>query len=421
MQPKAGVSVRPGTRIYYGWWVLLALSSMIFLNAGAYYYAFTAFFNPIKDSLSLSATAVSVAFALRTLEGGLASPVVGFFVDRVGPRKMIFVGSLVTGFGMIWLSRVNSLPTFYAAFMMTAVGTSLATGMVGMATTCNWFVRKRGLALGLYFAGGGLGGFLVPVVVWLIGGYGWRQALVVIGVAFWVVGTFTALIARRRPEDMGLLPDGDTPAASSASGKNSRVAEVNFGVWQAMRTRTFWLLSVAFMAATMAPQAVAALQIPYLESIDLTPQIAGLAVSAMTVVSTVGRLGFGWLGDHVDKRYALAAAMVMQTLGMVVLAAVLAPWMLVPYLLFYSPAFGGMIPLRPAILADYYGRKAIGAVQGALWSIVTLGCILSPIFAAWVFDNVGSYRPAFYALAAVTAMGIPLVLLAKRPVIAADR
>ncbi len=404
--------------MFYGWWVLLTLSSLIFLNSGAYYYAFSAFFNPIKTSLALSATAVSAAFAMRSLEGGLMAPVSGFLVDRMGPRKMVIIGAFTSGLGMVWLSRAHSLLSFYVPFLVIALGTSFCAGMVGMATTANWFVRKRSLALGLYSTGAGLGGFLVPVVVWLISAYDWRKALVVTGVAFWVAGTVAALVVRQRPEDMGLLPDGDTPREAAAYHAAEGKPEVKFGLRQALKTRSFWLLSLALMLASMAPQAIAALQIPYLESLDISTGLAGLVVSAMVVVSVLGRLGFGWMGDYKDKRYVLAATLVLQTVGVIVLSAIVAPWMLIIYLLTYSPAFGGTIPLRPAILADYYGRKAIGSVQGVMASVSTVGGIASPIFAAWVFDTMGSYRPAFYALAAITAMGIPLVLLAKRPVAA---
>lgn len=387
----------------------------MFYNAGTFFYAFSAFFNPIRASLTLSATAVAAAFSMRSLEGGIMSPAVGFVVDRAGPRKMILFGSLIAGLSMMWLSRADSLLTFYTPFILLSLGTSFSSGIVGMATISRWFVRRRGLALGVYASGAGLGGLLVPVMIWLIDRYDWRNTLIITGVGFCILGVLVALVVRQRPEQMGLLPDGDHSGEGISSTKAQGTEEVNFSVSQALRTRTFWLLSISIMAAAMAPQALATVQIPYLESVKIDETLAGFVISAMTVISVLGRMAFGWLADFKDKSYIMAVALGLEALGLFLLASIVAPWMLFLFLATYAPAYGGVISMRPAIVADYYGRKAVGSIQGTLWSIMTVGGVVSPLLVAWIFENWGSYRPAFYILAILTALATPLMFLARRP------
>ena len=182
-----------------------------------------------------------------------------------------------------------------------------------------------------------------------------------------------------------------------------------------MKTRSFWLMAFALTLSSIAPQAIAVVQIPYLETREIGRETAGFVVSAMAVISVVGRVGFGWLGDHIDKRRAMSAALGLEALGVIVLASIGAAWMLIPYLLLYSPAWGGAVPLRPAILADYYGRKSVGSIHGIMLSIMTGAGILGPILAAASFDVLGNYQPAFYVLAGLAALGVPLMLLARRP------
>ncbi len=417
MRARAGALPLPRIRVFYGWWVLIGCSSLVFYNAGSFYFAMSAYFNPIRDALSLSATVVAAAFALRNVEGGLEAPLMGYLVDKVGPRKMILVGSFVIGLGMMLLATVTSIWTFYGAILIIGLGMGGTTGIMGMTTVSNWFVRRRSFALGLYTSGAGLGGFLVPVVVWLIARNGWRQTLFVTGVGYCILGVVMTLVVRQRPEQMGLLADGEAPRKVADSQATRPSEEVNFTVAQALRTRAFWFMAVALTLSSIAPQAIAVTQIPYLESRHISTATAGFVVSAMAVTSVLGRVGFGWLGDRVDKRRAMAAVLGMEAVGVIILASIGAAWMLIPYLLLYSPAWGGAVPLRPAILADYYGRKAVGSIHGVMLAIMTGASIVGPVLAGASYDVLNSYRPALYLLAVLAGVGAPLMLLAKRPVL----
>ena len=197
-------------KIFYGWWVVLAASLIHMWGAGTFFYSFTAFFNPVVEEFGWSYAATSFAASLRSVEGGIASPLVGLAVDRYGARRLLFLGSVLSGLGFVFLSRTNSLWSFYLIFVFLSVGSSLLFPIPGWAAVANWFVKHRGKALGLLSAAIGMGGMLIYFVNWLIGCCGWRMTMIIIGIGMWVIGIPCSLMVRHSPEPYGFSPDGRT-------------------------------------------------------------------------------------------------------------------------------------------------------------------------------------------------------------------
>ncbi|HLE02477.1 MAG TPA: MFS transporter, partial [Dehalococcoidia bacterium] len=382
---------------------------LTFFASGTFFYGFSTFFKPIVDEFGWSYTATSTAFAIYRLEGGVAAPIVGYIVDRVGPGKMMAFGSAVFGLGFLAMSRADSLLTFYATMILISAGFSAAAGTVGMAAVANWFVRKRGLALGILMTGAGIGGVLAPVLVRLISLYGWRTTLVILAFSSWFFCLPLSLLVRHRPRDYGYLPDGDTVVGEGKRNdvlaedleltKVNTAPEVSFTLGQALRTRSFWIFTLGITFLGVPITGVSVHLIPYLINLGFPPETAALALTAVTLTSVAGRMGFGWLGDRFDKRSALVIIGVVQSLGLLAAAFIGSYWMVALFVLFYAPAYGGGIPLRPALTAEYFGTKAFGAIQGVLMAIFTFGSMLGPILGGWMFDTRGSYRLAFLIFA----------------------
>lgn len=415
-------------RIFYGWWIVSACATLNFYIGGVFFYGYQAFFDPIKDTFGWSRTAMSFAHTLQRLEGGIAAPIVGFLFDRVGPRKLMLFGVTVAGLGFILLSRVNSLWAYYLCFMVVSIGFSTGSTAVAMATIANWFIKKRTRALALMLTGFGLSGALVPVMVWLIDQSGWRDTMFFMGIVLWLIGIPIALLMRHRPEQYGLLPDGETPQAEgSATEESNAIAkpsgveawppEIDFTAREALRTRAFWFISLTYSIQVLASSAIFVHLITYLTTLDISRSIGALAVTGMTLTSLVGRLGFGWLGDIRDKRHLLVVTLSLQCIGVLILANITSPWHLIPFLIAYSPAYGGPIPLRPAIIGEYFGRTSFGAIQGIMMTVTVIGGLIGPIFAGWMCDVTGSYRLAFVILAFTSLAAIPVILAAKRPIL----
>jgi len=382
-------------KIFYGWWIIIASSIITTYNGGILFYGFTAFFNPILNEFGWSRAATSLAFSLQRLEGGIAAPIVGYFIDRLGPRKMSLFAVTVFGAGFILLSKVISLLTFYIVFIIISIGHSAGFYSVGATVVANWFVRKRGKAMGFVTGGVCLAGTLVPALVRLIDTYGWRQALVIAGIGMWIIGLPLSFVFRNRPEEYGMLPDGDVVkdeakdddkiSSSPAVQTQSTVTESEFTAMEAIRTRSF------------------------------SREKAGYVVTFTILLSVLGRIGLGWLSDYMDKRYVFCIALGLQSIGLLFFANIRTFWHIIFFLVTFSPGYGAPIPLRPAIQGEYFGRKQFGTIQGLLLSISTVSSMIGPPFAGWICDVTGSYRLAFLILAAIPAVGILLFLLTPPP------
>ena len=403
--------------LFYGWWIAISAAALRFFSGGCFYYGFSVFFNPIRDTFNWSAADTSVAFTLRGLETGLFSPVVGAMADRFAPRKLMVAGWTIIGLGFILMSRINSLWSFYASFVFVALGSSLGTGLVMNTTLANWFTKKRSRALAIGFIGPGASGLLAPLLAFSLGEVGWRHTLVYMGFASLIVGIPLSLMFRDRPQNYGYLPDGESTPAAGQANHTPATPVAGFTAREAVRTRSFWMISLAQLFQQMGTSAVAVHIVPYLESVGVPTAIAALSVTGMTVFSLVGRLGFGVFGDFANKRLLIAASIALQTVGLILFAFITkdAMWLLLLFLLTYGPGFGGPIPLWPGLQADFFGTKSFGTIMGLLTLTSVVGGLASPIVAGWIFDVTGTYRLAWEISVFVALPAIPLLLLNRPP------
>lgn len=418
------------TKIFYGWWIVFGAFLIDLYVGGTFSFGFTAFFKPLVDEFGWSYFAVSLAASIRGIESGITSPIAGFLADRWGPRRLVLVGVVVMGWGFILLSSIHSLGMFYLAFLVMAIGSSAASGIVLMAAVANWFDKKIGQAMGFMVTGFGAAGILVPVVVWIIGNYGWRTALVILGVSVWVVGIPASLLLRHKPEPYGYMPDGEvsapaprpgTPFAStvtspvnpSQAGVNSTRAEVGPG--EALRSRAFWMISLSMGIRVVLANAVAIHVMPYLIGIGFSQAAAAAITAAVHIFSIPGRIGLGWLGDKMDKRKVIAIAYTLMALGMSLFVYARVLPALVIFIVAFGIGNGGTVSLRAAIQREYFGRSAFGSIQGLMVAIMTVGSIAGPALAGWFYDATGSYKTPWSIFAALAALSIPMILLVRPP------
>jgi sugar phosphate permease len=416
---RVAVAVTERTGFFYGWWIVFASAAIVFLCGGTFFYGFGALFNPIVGEFGWSRASVSFAFSLRSEVGGIAAPVVGFMVDRVGSRVLMSVGVVIVAIGFVLLSRVESLWTFYGAVIVIAIGMSACAGPVGMVVIAHWFKRRRGRALALMTVGAGTSGIMVLVLALMIDQFGWRSALLIMAGLQLAICLPLALSVRSRPEDMGLRPDGDawdTPEQAAANLPSAESME-GYTVPEAVRSASFWKLSIAIMLTNLGSLAIIVHQIPFLTSqVDVSESFAAATVTAMTLLSLLGRLGLGQLADVMDKRRVLAISLGITALSLLLIATVYHPWQLLYALPVFALGFGGVIPVRPAFQAEYFGMRAFGAIQGLVFTIATLGALFGPVFAGWMYDQTDSYRLAFVILSLGSFAAVPLVLSIRRPV-----
>ena len=338
----------------------------------------------------------------------------GVLIDRFGPRRSLVSGIIVSALGVLGMSFMQNLWQFYLAMFVIALGVSASGGPVGMVATATWFERRRARALSFLTVGGGVSGLGVVVVAWLVEAAGWRDALRVLSLAILVVGLLASMNVRSRPPGHpqpmdGRLYDEDGPDGVSRA--------VHWGVpaRQVLRSRAFLCLALGQAAVGFGTTALIVHIIPFLESQDVSKAAAASAVTVYTLVSLVGRLGLGYLGDRYEKRLLLAGACALVALSMPLLALTTTLVQTLAVMLLIAPGFGGTIPLRPAMLADYFGTRYFGAINGAMVFVQTLGAFFGPLVVGRVVDVTGEYTIGWLVCGAITALSVPLMLAATPP------
>jgi MFS family permease len=394
--------------LYYGWWVVIACFIMNLYVGGVIFFGFTAFFEPIRQEFGWSYAQISFATSLRGLEMGILAPVVGFFVDQFGSRKLLFIGTITLGFGLILLSATHSLAMFYASFLLIAFGAGGCTSVVTMTAVAHWFQKNVGVALGVMTSGFGAGGLVVPLIVSLIDLYDWRITLILLGFGMWTIGIPLSLLVRDSPKD-------DHHATGKGGGRNEAPADeipaedMEMTFREGVKERTYIYLNVTEAIRMIAVTGVVTHVMPYLNSQGISRAAAAIVASALPLVSIAGRFGFGWLGDRFDKRRVLGGTFLLMSGGVLVFSYAHNVMFLCLFVPLFSLGFGGSMVLRGAILREYFGKTSFGKMLGIIMGSASIGGILGPTLAGYAFDTLGSYIPVWVMFFALTMLGSFLV------------
>src|SRR5512139_4263783 len=283
-------------RVFYGWYMVGASCAMQFVQSTLLLQSFGAYFAVLRDDRGWSKTELSGAAALHQLEAAVLGPVIGWFIDRFGAQWVIRGGVMLFGLGFILFSTIDSLLSFYGAFIVTALGASLCGFFPLNVSLIHWFEKKRARALSSMQLGMAAGGLCVPLIAWALATFGWRATAFASGLVIWAACLPLSFVFRRRPEDYGLRMDGEpSRAAASEPGK----ADVDdgtrdFTAREALRTPAFWLISLGHGFALLVVHAVSVHAITHLkEGLGYSVAAAALAISLVTFCQ-IGGVFLGW-------------------------------------------------------------------------------------------------------------------------------
>jgi MFS family permease len=413
---------RSGPRIFYGYYLVAVTFIFLVLFSGCGVFAYSLFVRPLEAALGWGRGQVMAGFTLFYLMVGIASPVVGRFVDRYGARPVIPVGALMMGLGFVLVSRVSDLYLFYIGYVIVGIGAAAMSLVPCSAVISNWFKRKRGTAVGLMAGGIGVGGVVMaPFVGYILSHYDFRAAYFAMGILIMAVTIpLSLLVIRTRPVEMGLYPDGDSAPVGVAPDETRVGGERNgFSLRQAMSTPTFWLIAVAFCVSNFANMSTLQAAAPFVEDIGFPTATAASAVGAIGLGSGVGKIFFGWLCDRMRANRACAIGIALQLAGVLLILSlrsdspVAAVW---TYSLVLGLGVGAWLPTLSMLASVNFGLLFYGAVFGALNLAQSTGTATGPLFSGMMFDATGSYVIAFTIAAVLLAVvAIPAILLVKRP------
>jgi sugar phosphate permease len=394
-----------------------AATGLQFLQAGLVTQAFGAYLAVLSDEQGWSKTALSGAAALQQMEVALLGPVLGWLIDRFGPRVFVRAGVVVFGAGLCLLSLVQSLPAFYGAFVVIALGSSLCGFFPLNVALIHWFERKRARALSAMSIGLALGGIMVPLVAQSLTSFGWRATALASGIFAIAVGLPLALVIRNRPHEHGEVVDGMAVEVSQTSTSFEKTESTrDFTAREALRTPAFWLISLGHGFALFVVHAVSVHAITHLkEGLGYPVAAASLVISLVTLFQ-IGGVLLGWaIGDRLPKRLIAAGCMLSHALGLLLLTYSVSVLMVVAFAALHGTAWGLRGPMMQAMRADYFGRSAIGMILGLSFMIIVVGQVGGPLVPGIFADLTGDYRVGFTILALLAGTGSLFFVLARKP------
>ena len=422
-------------KVFYGWWLLAAGGGIMGVASGVTGYAATVFFLPVSAALGLSHTATSLATSVARMENTFFAFFIGYAIDRFGPRRPIVFGMTLMGIGLVLFGLfARSLLSFIVTWsFMVALGGSIGGFPPVWAALNNWFVRRKGRAMGIGMACQSLGGLIIaPTLAVLIASYNWHTAAVLTGIAVLVTTIPLAFVIRTRPSDMGLLPDGDAPhpavgeAATRAVSaervpdeSTNRAGEVypqvrNFTLKQAVRTPAFWFLNTGFGLRQMVSSGVTLHLSPLLQEDGFSSVRAAGMIGLLAIIGIIGALVIGHLSDHYERRRVAAGVVAIESLSLFVLYFASGGWMVYVFLAGYGFAIG-VHAMNRVILGDYFGQSHYARLWGVLGVTTTPLAIIGPLFAGWMFDHTNSYHTVILVFAIVEVMAALAYYNTRRP------
>lgn len=399
---------------YYGWIVLAALCCVGFARQGAAVATLSIFVDPLTREFGWSRTALSGAVSLGGVLAALLSPAIGPLLDRRGSRLVLCTAVLVNGVALTLLSLTPSLLVFYVLFCIARMNWAGPFDLGIYGAVNNWFVKRRAQAASFAVLAQMAGLVTLPLVVqYAIEHGGWRGGWVALGVLTLLIGFVPVwLFVARRPEDVGLAPDG---LSSSGEPKQVNTLEPAFSRGQAIRTPAFWLLLAYTVLIYPAQAGVSLHQASHLVERGIDPGTAATIVSLFSFMSGMGTLASGFLARRVALRFVLALIASLLCVGALLMSRIAAPGDGFIAAGIFGFGLGGVLTLLPVAWADYFGRANFGAIRGIALSAQVLAQAAGPLIAGILRDLTGDYRAALYCFAVLALLSAAVALAARRP------
>ena len=403
---------------FYGWTVLFAAGSSMVVRNSAASLTLAVFIFPMSEDLGWSRTLIAGAASLGGLVATVASPVVGWALDRYGARVILTGSVLILGLSTVSLAWATVPIAFYLAYGLGRVIFSSPLNIGPSVVVSRWFGRRRGRATGFLFLSHSLGMITFPLIAGLVIKYrGWEDAWIVLGVLVWILALGpVSMLVRQTPEELGLLPDGDPPNPQGSGAETSAVTEEqNWTLREAARTPTLWLLATATGALFLLQSGTNIHQGAYFLDQGLGVGVSAATLSLNAVFTGVGSIFWGWLVDRVPVRFTYAGVALMMAVALILfpMADTTVEALIVASI--FGAAVGGILVVPVVAYANYFGRRSLSAIRGVTEPFVSLGQAIGALFSGIVYDVTGSYKDAFLVVSILGFATIAMLLATRAP------
>ena len=406
--------------MFFGWKTVIAGAIIACWGYGSWYYGMGALLIPLTTEFGWTRTQLTLAFSMRSIEGGLEGPIGGMLIDKYGERKITIISTIIACVGLVAVLFVKTIWQFVFVWgFIVSLGFNLGLYDTVNSAVAKWFHKDRSRAIGIVTIGGGLGApVIVPVMTYIIENYSWRFALV------FVIAS-TALIAiplayffmkDHPPEYYGMLPDGDHLKKREGDEKEVKLDYgYDFTPKEALKTRSFWMMLIAFMLNGGTLAMITIHQMAFHQSLGIDAMAAAGILGLMATISLGGRFLTATLGGKYTERQYIMLGYTLRTIGLgIFIYARTIPFIML-FALVYGVGYGITIPAQTSLRANYFGRKAYATITGYTTLFGAITNVAYPLFAAWIYDTTGSYIQAFWVVTALQGFAIVFMYLAKKP------
>ena len=409
-----------GAGLFWGWYVVLGAFLILAINYGARY-SFGVFVKPMAEQYNWSRSVISAGMSIMVLAYGIGGIFAGRLADRIAPRWIITAGAILMTAGLFLTALIREPWQFYVTYgVFGGLGAACLGVVVCNSSVGKWFVRRRGLAIGIASIGIGAGTMAtVPMAGYVVKTYGWQLGFASIGVFVLIIGVGLSqwLMGRTKPEDYGLRPDGGSEGGKSPGPGSSAAPFARPSLAPVLRSSQFWTMAACFSLAVMAEMSVMVHQVAYALDRQIDKVAAASSLGTIGMASIFGRFFFGWLCDRIsDAKHAAALGFFLMSGGMVLLMQTTTVTTLFLYALLFGFGYGSISALMPFLLADRFGRHILGASYGMMvFFVMAIGGSTGPIITGYIYDLTGSYADAWLLNLTVLVIVTFLILTLKKP------
>ena len=401
--------------VFYGYIVTAAAFGVSLIGWGSYQ-TFGVFFKPMLTEFGWTRAEMSLAYSLALIVLGILGIIMGWLTDSLGPRIVVIVFGSFLGISYLLMSQINTLWQFQLYYgLVGAIGLSALT-IPTMATVARWFVRKRGLMIGIAQAGSGIGGLIfAPFAGWLILSYGWRSAYTIFGVIIIVGIIVSGAFLRRDPKDAAQSPYGANEVVAPQRKKQSpSLPSIGLSLRQAIRTSRFWMVAVLFACFGFTRSTFIAHIAPHVQDLGFLLSDAANVLAALSLSSIIGRIIMGRVADIIGNGPTLVIS--FTATAMILLWGLVAEnlWGLYLFALVFGFAWGAQAVLRFAITSESFGSVSLGLLMGTLVLAENGAAAFGSYFGGYIFDVFGNYNLVFWIGIGVAILGVILSWLLKR-------
>ncbi len=395
-------------RFFYGYIVVVA-SLCVFAVMYGTRFAFGVFFKPMLTEFGWTRALTSGALSLSMLVQGLLAIVMGGLNDRLGPRIVLTFCGFFLGVGCLLMSQISTLWQIYLFY-----GVIIGIGMSGvlvplLSTVARWFIKRRNVMTGIALTGIGLGSLIAPPVAnRLISLYDWRVSYILLGCLVLAVGVLAAQFLKRDPTRAGHVPDGgDEAGEEMLQGRNE-----GFSLREAAHTRQFWMLFGIFVCLGFSYFSIVVHIVPHITDLGISAAKGATILAALGGAGIVGNV-VGGAADRIGNKQACIIGLILASAMLFWLVSITEVWMFYLFVGGFGIGYAICMTSESPLVAWLFGVSSHGLLLGIIAFGFTIGAALGPLLTGYIFDVTGSYQAAFFTFAALTVVGLILMVLIR--------